>query len=88
VLHVGNQGARTRVFPWRDAARRRAGLTSHHAKPAKFRKEIIVNSSSTQPPTPEGSRRPTDRPRINTAWKALLWTAVIALAVAPYPWWW
>jgi hypothetical protein len=47
-----------------------------------------MNSSSTQPPAPEGSRRRTDRPRLNTAWKALLWTVVIALAVAPYPWWW
>jgi hypothetical protein len=47
-----------------------------------------MNSSSTQSTAPEGSRRPTDRPRLNRAWNALLWTAVIALAVTPYPWWW
>jgi hypothetical protein len=28
-----------------------------------------------------------DQPRLNAAWKALLWTVVVALAVAPYPWW-
>jgi hypothetical protein len=46
-----------------------------------------MSSSSTQAPTPEGAGRRTDRPRINAAWKALLWLVVVALAVAPYPWW-
>jgi hypothetical protein len=26
--------------------------------------------------------------RIGRFWRALLWVTVIALAVAPYPWWW
>jgi hypothetical protein len=42
-----------------------------------------MSSSSTQPPADRS-----DGPRLNSAWKALLWTVVIALAVAPYPWWW
>ena len=29
----------------------------------------------------------TDRPRLNTAGKALLWVVVIVLAVLPFPWW-
>jgi hypothetical protein len=33
------------------------------------------------------ARDRSDRPRLNAAWKALLWTVVVALAVAPYPWW-
>jgi hypothetical protein len=47
-----------------------------------------MSSSSAQPSAPEGTRHRTDRPRLNAAWKALLWTVVVALAVAPYPWWW
>lgn len=46
-----------------------------------------MTSSSTQLPTPEGPRRCRDHPRVNVAWNALLWLAVIALAVAPFPWW-
>jgi hypothetical protein len=29
----------------------------------------------------------TDHPRLKAARDALLWLAVIVLAVAPYPWW-
>jgi hypothetical protein len=47
-----------------------------------------MNSSSTRPPTPEDHRRRTDHPRVNAAWKALLWPIVVVLAVFPYPWWW
>jgi hypothetical protein len=46
-----------------------------------------MTSSSTQlPTTPEGPRR-RDQPRINAAWNAVLWLAVIAFAVAPFLWW-
>ena len=31
---------------------------------------------------------PQQPPRLNTAWIALLWISVIALAVFPFPWWW
>ena len=29
----------------------------------------------------------TRRPRLNAAGKALLWIAVIVLAISPWPWW-
>jgi hypothetical protein len=28
-----------------------------------------------------------DHPRAKRGWKALLWLAVVAVAVTPYPWW-
>jgi hypothetical protein len=44
-----------------------------------------MSSSPTQSPAPEG--RSNDRPRRNAGWSALLWTAVILLALSPWPWW-
>jgi hypothetical protein len=40
-----------------------------------------MNSSSNSPHTP------TDHPRLRTARNALIWFAVIVLAVLPFPWW-
>jgi dihydrofolate reductase len=34
--HVGDQGAQTRVFPWREAEAIRGTLTAHHIKPVRF----------------------------------------------------
>jgi hypothetical protein len=41
-----------------------------------------MRQPATQP------RRLSNHPRLNTAWNALLWISVIALAVFPFPWWW
>jgi hypothetical protein len=41
-----------------------------------------MSSSSTH------STRSPRRPRVNPAQKALLWLAVIVLAVYPFPGWW
>jgi hypothetical protein len=35
----------------------------------------------------EPRRRRSDHPRATGAWKGLLWLAVAAVAVAPFPWW-
>ena len=39
------------------------------------------------PPAEREPRRRSDHPRANGVWKGLLWLAVIAVAVAPFPWW-
>jgi hypothetical protein len=46
-----------------------------------------MGSSSPQLPTSQGPRRRTGQARLNVASKALLWVAVIVLAVSPWPWW-
>jgi hypothetical protein len=38
--------------------------------------------------SPRQPRRLSNHTRLNTAWNALLWISVIALAVFPFPWWW
>jgi hypothetical protein len=47
-----------------------------------------MNSSDpTSPDTEREERGRSDHPRANGAWKGLLWLAVVAVAVAPFPWW-
>jgi hypothetical protein len=73
----------TRVFAGRDGQARPAVLTAHHTKPVRAsKKETYMRQSPIQP------RRLRNHPRLNTAWNALLWISVIALAVFPFPWWW
>ena len=49
-----------------------------------------MSSSSPQPPIADRRSDPrsgSEHPRANAVRNALLWLALIVLAVAPYPWW-
>jgi hypothetical protein len=42
---------------------------------------------NTPESTTDDHGRRTDRPRVNAAWKALGWLALVVFSFSPVPWW-